>query len=70
MDPSSSETPGFDPSIEYCTMGVLNVDTVGGQNIIGQNILEGLFMVYDFENQRVGFANSTANNDASFYVPG
>lgn len=35
-------------------MSVLNVVTAGGQNIIGQNILEGLFMVYDFENQRVG----------------
>ena len=70
MNPSSSESPSYDSSIEYCTMSVLNVATTGGQNIIGQNILEGLFMVYDFENQRVGFANSTANNDASFYIPG
>src|SRR4051812_48296968 len=69
MNPSSSPTPGYDPSIKYCTASPLNAAVRGGQVVIGQDILEGLFMVYDFDKQRVGFANSSANNDRDFYIP-
>ena len=58
--------------VNYCTTHLRPSDFFnGGTNMIGQDIIEGLFLVLDWENQRVGFANSTVKNtDASFSIPG
>lgn len=37
---------------------------------MGQDILDGIFLVLDWDNQQIGFANSTVMDaDASFTVP-
>jgi hypothetical protein len=37
---------------------------------MGQDILDGVFLVLDWDNQQIGFANSTVMDaDASFTVP-
>lgn len=55
--------------MDYCT-GHLRPDYFNSNSdILGQDVLEGLFLVLDYDNQRVGFANTTANNDASFSIP-
>lgn len=56
--------------IDYCTQHVRPNILNGGSNMFGQDLIEGLFSVYDFTNQRVGFGNTTANNDKNFYIPG
>ena len=39
--------------------------------MIGQDIIEGIFLVLDWQNQQIGFANSTVRNtDSSFSIPG
>ncbi|KAI9730328.1 MAG: Type I transmembrane sorting receptor [Claussenomyces sp. TS43310] len=67
MNPKNGE-----PNVNYCTGHVRPSDYFsGGQNSIGQDILDGLFLVLDYQNKRVGFANSTVMTmDSSFSIPG
>ena len=67
MNPSNG-----DDGVEYCTAHMRPSDYFnGGVNMIGQDIIEGVFLVLDWQNQRIGFGNSTAmSTDSSFVVPG
>jgi hypothetical protein len=58
--------------VEYCTTHLRPSDYFnGGVNMIGQDIIEGIFLVLDWQNQQIGFANSTVmNTDSSFSIPG
>jgi len=58
--------------VEYCTTHLRPSDYFnGGVNMIGQDIIEGIFLVLDWQNQQIGFANSTVRNtDSSFSIPG
>lgn len=60
------------PGVEYCTTHLRPSDYFnGGVNMIGQDIIEGIFLVLDWQNQQIGFANSTVRNtDSSFSIPG
>lgn len=59
--------------VEYCTAHMRPSDYFnGGVNFIGQDIIEGIFLVLDWQNQQIGFGNSTTamSTDSGFIVPG
>jgi len=71
MNPAAG-SPGIVAGVDYCTTHIRPSDIFnGGTSMLGQDIIEGIFLVLDWENQQVGFANSTMlQDDSSFYVPG
>ena len=66
MDPANGVA-----DVEYCTTHLRSSDAFnGGSNLIGLDIIEGLFLVFDWDNYQVGFGNSTAKSiDPDFTIP-